>query len=133
MNRKNLLIITFLLISACDQAKTDDIDSVSALEDTLPQTCNLDQNERLTKDRASTKNIILMIGDGMGLAQINAARLTALKTKQAFHLDKFPVTGLVTTHSANKLITDSAAAATALATGFKTNNRMIGQSPEGKH
>ncbi len=74
------------------------------------------------------KNIILFIGDGMGLSQI-----TALKTVSGnSNLDRFKNIGLLTTHSANNYVTDSAAGATALATGYKTNNKAISLSPENK-
>ena len=78
------------------------------------------------------KNVILLIGDGMGLSQIAAARIKAVGAKGKLHLDRIPVTGLITTCSAGSLVTDSAAAATALATGRKTNNGMIGVDPQGK-
>jgi len=69
------------------------------------------------------KNIILLIGDGMSIAQISAAMYS---TKSPFHLEQFPVVGLHKTHSASDLITDSAAAATTFATGKKTYNNAIG-------
>ncbi|MGB9620005.1 MAG: alkaline phosphatase, partial [Armatimonadota bacterium] len=47
-------------------------------------------------------------------------------------IDTMPVTGLSLTHSANALVTDSAAGGTALATGVKTTNGTISQSPDGK-
>ena len=71
------------------------------------------------------QNVILMIGDGMGFNHIKAA--------QAVYGDLFITTaekaaeGEVTTYSLNALPTDSAAAATALATGNKTRNGQIGQ------
>lgn len=68
------------------------------------------------------RNVILMIGDGMGVSQITLARIVHGKLT----LDEFPVVGLVTTHSADQIVTDSAAAATALATGKKTANFAIG-------
>ena len=43
----------------------------------------------------------------------------------------FPYFGLATNHSANRFITCSAAAGTAIATGQKTNNGMLGRDPEG--
>ncbi len=73
------------------------------------------------------KNIILLIGDGMGLSQVTAAKVT----KGTLEMERFPIIGLVTTWSANELVTDSAAAATALATGRKTNNGMISVDPNG--
>lgn len=69
------------------------------------------------------KNIILLIGDGMSLAQISAAMYS---TKDPFYLEQFPVIGLHKTHSSSNLITDSAAAATTFATGKKTYNNAIG-------
>ena len=74
-------------------------------------------------------NIILMVGDGNGLGQITAAmiankgQLTILGIKDI---------GLVKTAAYDDLITDSAAGDTAIATGFKTNNRAIGVGPDGK-
>jgi alkaline phosphatase len=69
------------------------------------------------------KNIILMIGDGMGLTQITAGLYS---NGNSLHLENFPFTGLIKTHSANKLITDSGAGATAFACGCKTFNGAIG-------
>lgn len=73
------------------------------------------------------KNIILFIGDGMGISQLSAAKVI----KGSLYIEQFPVSGLLTTHSADSLITDSAAAGTALATGYKTNNGMISLLPDG--
>ena len=73
------------------------------------------------------KNIIFMIGDGMGLEQISAAWVS---NGGKLNLDNFSKTGLQRTYSANKLVTDSAAAGTALATGHKTNNGMISMTPD---
>ncbi len=75
------------------------------------------------------KNIILLIGDGMGVGPISCARAAAAPDQLA--MDEFPVTGFAITYPANKLVTDSAAAGTALATGAKTNNGMISMDPEG--
>jgi alkaline phosphatase len=43
-----------------------------------------------------------------------------------------PYMSMVTTYSASNYVTDSAASATALATGYKTNNLAISMSPEGE-
>lgn len=77
----------------------------------------------------SPKNVILMIGDGMGLAQLQSG---AVAKKAPLELEKFRSIGFAKTHSADDFVTDSAAAGTALATGHKTNNGMIGQDPSGK-
>ena len=78
---------------------------------------------------AKPRNIILMIGDGTGLAQwfsgytSNHAQLNVFGIKDI---------GLVQTASADSYITDSAAGATAMATGYKTKNRYVGVDPLGK-
>ena len=69
------------------------------------------------------KNVILMIGDGMGLGQITAGLYS---NHNRLNLEQFPVVGFHKSHSANDLITDSAAGATAFACGIKTNNAAIG-------
>lgn len=69
------------------------------------------------------KNIILMIGDGMGLSQISAAMYA---NRNSTILEKFPVVGFHKSHSANDLVTDSAAGATAFSCGCKTYNGAIG-------
>lgn len=75
------------------------------------------------QDNCQVRNVILMIGDGMGLAHVSYLRYTE---DDSIALDHFPVIGLQKTHSANSLITDSGAAATAIACGVKTYNNAIG-------
>lgn len=73
------------------------------------------------------KNVIFMIGDGMGFNQVYAA-LTANGGKLT--MTGFPYTGVQTTFSADQYVTDSAASGTALATGKKTRNHMVGMTPD---
>ncbi len=77
----------------------------------------------------SQTNIILMIGDGMGLTHISAG-MYSLNNNTA--LESFPFVGLVKTHSHNALVTDSAASGTAFACGEKTLNGTIGINPQNK-
>ena len=76
-------------------------------------------------------NVILMIADGMGP---NDMILAQQYVPECFDfglvMNQIPCHGLATTHSADNKITDSAAAATALATGEKTDNGRIGMSSE---
>ncbi len=84
-------------------------------------------------ETSSPKYIFLFIGDGMGFEQVRLADL-ALKARDdnaQLRMTRLPVTGQIHTRSANHPITDSAAAATALAAGVRTNNGMIGQAPDG--
>jgi alkaline phosphatase len=69
------------------------------------------------------KNVIMMIGDGMGVSQIFAG-LTA--NQGHLFLDNFKCIGFSKTQSSNNYITDSAAGGTALSTGQKTYNGAIG-------
>lgn len=78
-------------------------------------------------DGRKVKNIILMIGDGMGMEQISAAWVC---NGGKLNLDNFTNVGIQRTYSANRLVTDSAAAGSALATGHKTNNGMISMTPD---
>jgi alkaline phosphatase len=75
-------------------------------------------------------NIILLIGDGMGFSHIALARHQTVGPARRLYMERLPVSGLVRTYSANRLITDSAAAATAMACGIKTDNGKIGVSPD---
>jgi alkaline phosphatase len=77
--------------------------------------------------RQKPLNLILFIGDGMGVSHVYAA-MTASGGDMTFPY--FPVTGFSITHSANSYSTDSAAGGTAIATGEKTNNRMISVRPD---
>ncbi|MCS7035385.1 MAG: alkaline phosphatase [Saprospiraceae bacterium] len=83
----------------------------------------------LSTPTPSPRNIILLIGDGMGIAQITAG-IYARADK--LHIERFPITGLMKTHSAKHLITDSAAGATAFACGCKTYNGAIGVDAQKK-
>ena len=73
------------------------------------------------------KNIILMIGDGMGITQISAGMY---RNGNRLNLESFPVIGLHKSYSSDNLITDSAAGATAFACGTKTYNGAIGVDPD---
>ncbi len=78
---------------------------------------------------APVRNVILMIGDGMGLAQVAAWMIENRYEPIAF--DRAQYTALCKTYSANNRITDSGASATAMATGVKTRNSWIGTDPAG--
>ncbi len=88
----------------------------------------------LSMEFKKPKNVIVMISDGMGP---NDMILTEKNKKGCFDfglvMNLIENTGLSTTHSLNAEVTDSAASATALATGQKTNNGLVGMSAEGKN
>lgn len=117
MRINNLIMKKYILLS-----------TLSILTILLSYSCSL------TKDSSSypnysqkPKNIILMIGDGMSTPQVYAAMLTS---ENPTSFERFPITGLVKTYSKSHKITDSAAGGTAIATGHKTNNGMIGMNSD---
>lgn len=81
---------------------------------------------------ARAESVVFFIGDGMGPAQVTAARIYKDGAAGAgLTLDTMPYTGLVRTWAANGTVTDSAAAGTALASGVKTSIFSIGMGPDG--
>ena len=79
------------------------------------------------------KYVFYYIGDGMGMQPVMAAQAynrDVLKNDQPLLMMQFPVASWAMTYSASSPITDSAAAGTALATGVKTNNGMLGVDPD---
>ncbi|MCW6030976.1 alkaline phosphatase [Pantoea sp. JK] len=100
-----------------------------------------DQTEALKASliNSTAKNVILLIGDGMGDSEITAARNQARGAGGFFPgLDALPLTGQYTHYSLDKkthkpnYVTDSAASATAWATGTKSYNGAIGVDVNGK-
>lgn len=86
--------------------------------------CRESSRTQSPNTQAQVTNVILIIGDGMGFNQVFAFD----DSSSAFRA--FPHTAVVTTHSANNRVTDSAAGATALFTGEKTNNAWLGIAPD---
>jgi alkaline phosphatase len=82
-------------------------------------------------EKAVPKNIILVIGDGMGSGALKLASLYQHKAEGRLFFQHLPSVGLCETYSASSDVTDSAAAATAIASGHKTKNGMLGLTPEG--
>lgn len=74
------------------------------------------------------KNVILLIGDGFGLAQFSSA---LYGNGNQLSLATLKNLGLIKTQAADDFTTDSAAAGTALSTGQKVKNRSIGALPDG--
>ncbi|CAA6814720.1 MAG: Alkaline phosphatase (EC [uncultured Sulfurovum sp.] len=84
--------------------------------------------------RGDAKNIILFVGDGMGLSTVTAARILEGQGRgesgeeNMLSFDTFPFTGLSKTYNTNAQTPDSAGTMTALITGVKTKMGMISVS-----
>lgn len=77
--------------------------------------------------------VFYFIGDGMGMAQAMATQVynrTVRNSDKPLLMMSFPVASMSTTHSASSPVTDSAAAGTALASGVKTKNTMLGMNSD---
>lgn len=102
------------------------------------QTVAVEESTEMVELQEATKipkYVFYFIGDGFGATHRTLAEYyeRARTGDESYELavNDFPVTGLNTTYSADKMIPDSAAAGTALATGYKTNNDMVAVLPDG--
>lgn len=89
----------------------------------------------ITTTGRKAKNVIVMIGDGMGIAHRTAARIlykgvASGKALDPLEMDTFPATALARTASLNSIITDSSPGAACYATGNKSNNNQQGVFPD---
>ena len=88
------------------------------------------------EDDAPARSAIFFIGDGMGPQIVSIVKIYAERSLERdlnmVHVANTGTTGYVTTHSEDRMVTDSAASGTAMATGHKTNNGMVGVAPDGE-
>ncbi|SDW93392.1 alkaline phosphatase [Marinococcus luteus] len=77
------------------------------------------------------ENVIVMVGDGMGMGQMEIASMLEYGKEGELFMESLEHTGMTSTYSADNNVTDSAAAGTAIATGTKTNNGSIGVDEDG--
>ncbi|KAL3309985.1 hypothetical protein Ciccas_011457 [Cichlidogyrus casuarinus] len=122
-----LLLLAVSNIDACenyyDLARKD----LQRQIDLLPQGMNAEKQP---------KNIILMMGDGMGYSTLTMARYkkalneAKLAGDSMLNIDSFPYSGSIRTFCANNIVTDSGSSATAYLTGCKANKECIGVSPQ---
>ena len=73
------------------------------------------------------RNIILCIGDGMGFNHVALARHNSVGPGKKLHMERWPVAGMMRTYSADDLVTDSAAAGTALPMTVEQQSQGIGK------
>lgn len=111
-----LAVVSFIAASGCSELR-----SYAQIESTA----------------ARPKNIVILFGDGAAATQWELGRYSnrALRDRPFAVTDvvfKQGVLGLMTVHPANAMVSDSAAAGSALSTGHKTNNDMVSMTPDGK-
>lgn len=118
------LLLVFLLAACGNRNAKSPATTAAALPDTTAtQSPNPDEPAS-----AERRSVILLVGDGMGPALLQWSRLNAGPRA----VDEMDDSALVLTGSESDVVTDSAAAATAMATGRKTRNRSLGVDATGK-
>ena len=103
-------------------------------QDSYFQAARQQLQDRLAAENldGSAKNIILFVGDGMSVATVTAARILDGQKRNTdgesndLAIDQFPYLALSKTYSHDGQVSDSAPTATAMATGVKTRNDVIG-------
>ncbi|MEO1436649.1 MAG: alkaline phosphatase, partial [Bacteroidota bacterium] len=119
MKQLTPLIILFLLIGCHSEPR---------MANSQAKVAKVSRSKLKNENSSKTpKNIILMVGDGMGISQITAGLYA---NGNQLHLERFPVIGLHKSYASDNLVTDSAAGATAFSIGEKTYNGAIGVLPD---
>ena len=83
-------------------------------------------------DSTEVRNVILLIGDGMGFSQVAIARSELGRMNQKLFFERFPFTGWQTTHSLESVYTDSASSASSIATGYKVPYQSVSMALDGR-
>jgi alkaline phosphatase len=123
---KSLLLLLALLPAAAVAADATKNPQFQAGQAALQQALNRPQPKR------QARNIILFIGDGMGINSVTAGRIFAGQARgldgasYKLSFETLPYGGFSKTYSADKLVTDSANGISAIMTGVKTINAAIG-------
>lgn len=120
-----LLLVLSLFLVQCSTTKNATAQVAESAH--IVKATKIENTTQVTKV-PEVKNVILMIGDGMGVSQV----YSGITANNGLNLEKAKYVGFSKTYSANRYVTDSAAGGTALATGVKTNNGAIGVDADEK-
>jgi alkaline phosphatase len=101
-----MVVVCFLVVSSISCSKTGN-------------------REKTSSPEGKARNVILFIGDGMGAEQIKTAGMYRAGAEGTLSFESFPQRGYITTSNAEGGVTDSAAAATAMATGTRVSNGVL--------
>jgi alkaline phosphatase len=95
-------------------------------------------SEQVAQPAKRARNVIVFIGDGMGISTITAARIFDGQSRgmsgeeNLLSFERFPNVALVKTYNSNQQVPDSAGTATAIHTGVKTRAGVVGIAPEAR-
>jgi alkaline phosphatase len=76
--------------------------------------------------------VIVFVADNLCVSSLTAARIYGGGSDSRLSIERFPHVAILTTHAADYAVSDLASSSTALATGRKTNNRLLGMDPGGE-
>lgn len=128
--------IALAILAGCAGSSTPTSSSTPTIQPTLtpePTPTEMPLEKPSSLEDSRVRNIILFIGDGMGEHHRLAATWLSQGQEGLLEMDAMTYSGWAMTNSAYDQVTDSAASATAIATGVKTANNRIGIDTQGRH
>ncbi len=129
-----LLLAAGMLFSGCSAEDDAGVPTISlTVAPAASQTTAAASADTAAQETATAKNVILLIGDGMGAGQVTLGRIA--NGNKELNMDKLEYSGYMSTYPDDDdqfFVTDSAAAGTAMATGHKTSNGSVGVDKKGK-
>jgi alkaline phosphatase len=137
-----LLIGSALMLSNNAQAITQDEILANQVKTTVVETpkfwidsgkASLDKADRIANNKKKAKNVILFIGDGMGISTVTASRIFEGQSQpgnrggeeHSLSFEKFPHVALSKTYQVNQQTSDSAPTMSSMITGVKTNEGVL--------
>lgn len=132
---KRMFTICMLLATVCCSAPGDMDQGISETPAgliTMTPTPDASPSAGIDLSTNPARNIILLIGDGMGEQQRKSAQWVSVGFSETLAMDSMPVLGWARTASLDNPVTDSAASGTALATGSKTYNNFLSVDANGE-
>ena len=137
--KSHVWAVIFLLLGVTGPAGPAGAQAPAETTETFGQRARsqVEANQRLRPNKRRARNVILFVGDGMGVTTITAARILAgqLQTpnyggeENLLSFEKFPYLAHSKTYQVNQQVADSAPTMTALITGYKTREGMLSVDP----
>ena len=117
-----ILFLVIFFITSCDSSKKIESMKIGSKETKFLEIKHF-------PDNLKAKNVIFIVGDGAGFSQVTLSRIVIGGLDYRLAIDQLPIQGASLTHPYGNVVTDSAAAGTAWATGNKTKNRYLSVDP----
>ena len=113
-----ILFLVIFFITSCDSSKKIESMKIGSEKTKFLEIKNF-------PDNLKAKNVIFVVGDGAGFSNVTLSRIVIGGLDYRLAIDQLPIQGASLTHPFGNVVTDSAAAGTAWATGNKTKNRYL--------